>query len=129
MLAFVHGKLIEKALTRAVVDVNGVGYELFIPMSTYDKLPRVNEAVQLRTYLHLRQDLIQLYGFVAEEEKALFLMLITSVSGVGPKLALNILSSMPVMPESSFTHCSPITPSFSKQFHYRYGELLIEHLK
>ena len=96
MLAFVYGKLIEKALTRAVIDVNGVGYELFIPMSTYDKLPRVNETVQLMTYLHFRQDLIQLYGFMAAEEKTLFLMLITSVSGVGPKLALNILSSMPV---------------------------------
>ncbi len=96
MLAYIRGKLDQKSLTKVVVNVNDIGFELFIPMSTYDKLPELSKSVTLNTYLHLRQDLIQIYGFMTLEEKSLFLMLINSVSGIGPKLALNVLSSMPV---------------------------------
>ena len=96
MISFLNGNLAEKLLTRAVVEVNDIGFKLSIPMSTYDKLPSIGEKILLYAYLHVRQDIMQLYGFSTEEEKSLFLLLITYVSGVGPKLALNILSSMPV---------------------------------
>ncbi len=96
MIDFVDGNLAEKALTRAVIEVNQIGFSVLIPMSTYDRLPSVGERLCLNTYLHVRDDLLQLYGFATVEERALFQMLIASVSGVGPKLALNILSSMSV---------------------------------
>lgn len=96
MITYVHGTLVEKTLTRAVVDVHGMGYELFIPMSSFDKLPLEGETVHLRTVLHVREDLMQLYGFISREEKLLFELLVGSVSGIGPKLALNVLSCMPV---------------------------------
>ena len=96
MIDYLDGNLAEKALTRAVVDVNGIGFELLIPMSTYDKLPSVGERIVLKVYHHVRQDLMQLFGFFTRDEKTLFMLLVSSVSGVGPKLALNILSSLPV---------------------------------
>ena len=95
MIAQIRGKLVETSLTSIIVDVNGIGYQLFIPMSTYDKLPLINEEVALLTYLHVREDAMLLYGFSKPDEKQLFEMLI-SVSGVGAKVALNILSSMSV---------------------------------
>ena len=93
MITLLTGILIEKDLSRAVVDVNGVGYELFIPMSTYDHLPRLNETVTLKTIMHVREDHIHLYGFASDEERQLYL-LVCSVSGIGPKIALSVLSSM-----------------------------------
>lgn len=96
MIAYVKGVLAEKDLTRAVVEANGIGYELQIPMSTYDRLPRENEPVTLKTYLHVRDDGMLLFGFHADEERSLFTLLIGAVSGIGPKLALNILSCMSV---------------------------------
>ena len=95
MIAQLRGKLVQTSLTSIILDVNGVGYQLFIPMSTYDKLPLSGEEVTLLTYLHVREDAMLLYGFSKVEEKQLFEMLI-SVSGVGAKVALNILSSMSV---------------------------------
>ncbi|MEA2012988.1 MAG: Holliday junction branch migration protein RuvA [Verrucomicrobiota bacterium] len=95
MIASLCGRLIELDFTRIVIDVNGVGYEVFIPMSTYDKLPKENEEASLLIHTAVREDAITLYGFKTVEEKQLFLML-TSVSGIGPKLGLNILSAMPV---------------------------------
>lgn len=105
MIARISGKLIEVALTDIVVDVNGVGYHLFIPMSTYDKLPKAKENVSLFTILNVREDALELYGFATEDERELFEILI-SVSGIGTKTALNILSSMPI---SIF--CNAITNS------------------
>ncbi len=101
MIAHIHGNLADKALTRIVVEVQGIGFELLIPMSTHDRLPGIGEKVYLHTYLHVREDALQLYGFFTENERALYLLLITTVTGVGPRLALNILSSMPV---SGFCH-------------------------
>ncbi len=95
MITHLCGKLVEKELTRAVVDVNGVGYEVFIPMSTYDRLPRDGEPVTLKTVMHVREDLMQLYGFFTEQERKLF-ALVGTVSGIGPKLALSVLSCMSV---------------------------------
>ena len=82
MIAYLDGHLVEKTLTRLVIDVNGVGFELLIPMSTYDKLPPVGEKLTLKVYLHFRQEIMQLFGFYTDAEKALFHLLISSVSGI-----------------------------------------------
>jgi len=94
VIAFLHGKLAEATPTHVIVDVNGVGYTAFIPLSSYDKLPAKDSAVKLLTYHHVipREGTQQLFGFATAEERNMFLLLI-SVSGIGPKLALNILSS------------------------------------
>lgn len=95
MIAHVSGKLIFKSPESVVVDVGGVGYEVFIPLSTFYGLPEQFEAVALNIHTHLKEDAIQLYGFLTHEEKQVFKLLI-SVTGVGPKLARNILSGIPV---------------------------------
>jgi holliday junction DNA helicase RuvA len=94
MIAFLHGKLADATPTHVVVDCNGVGYSVFIPLSSYDKLPPKSADVKLLTYQHViaREGTQQLFGFVTPDEREMFLLLI-SVSGIGPKLALNILSS------------------------------------
>lgn len=95
MISHLHGRLAEKDLTRVVVDVQGIGFEVFIPMSTYDRLPHEGETTSLKTHMYIRDAIMQLYGFASEVERSLFIMLITSVSGIGPKIALNMLSAMP----------------------------------
>ncbi len=95
MIATITGQLIHKSPAYVIVDVHGVGYQIFAPLSSFYHLPEVKETVTLQTYTHLREDALQLYGFLTMEEKDLFLLLIT-ISGIGPKLALNILSGMPV---------------------------------
>ncbi|MDP7399613.1 MAG: Holliday junction branch migration protein RuvA [Lentisphaeria bacterium] len=95
MISYLQGALAEKNLTRVVIDVQGIGFEVFIPMSTYDRLPREGDKTMLRTYMHIRDDAMQLYGFASEVERALFVMLISSVSGIGPKIGLNMLSALP----------------------------------
>jgi Holliday junction DNA helicase RuvA len=96
MITFLHGKLIEALPTQVIVDVNGVGYEVLIPLSSYDKLPQPGQAVRLLTHLAIREDAHTLYGFVSAAERDLFRLLINTVSGIGPKIALNILSGMNV---------------------------------
>ena len=94
MIAYLHGKLAESTPTHVVVDCQGVGYSVFIPLSSYDKLPSKGNDVKLLTYHHvIAQDgTQQLFGFVTPEEREMFLLLI-SINGIGPKLAVNILSS------------------------------------
>lgn len=94
MIAFLAGQLVEALPTHVVVDVNGVGYEVFIPLSSFDKLPVPGNPVRLLTHLAVREDAHVLYGFATAGERDLFRLLINTVSGVGPKLALNILSGM-----------------------------------
>lgn len=96
MIARISGKLAECDLTQVVVDVNGVGYDITVPLSTVDKMPLLGAPVTLMIHTHVREDAIQLFGFASKEERQLFRLLIDSVSGVGPKLALNVLSSMSV---------------------------------
>ena len=91
MIAYVRGTLVEKEPTRAVIEAGGVGYELLVPLSTYEKLPRTGSEAKLLTYHCVREDDEILFGFWADDEKAMFAKL-TSVSGVGPKIALAILS-------------------------------------
>jgi Holliday junction DNA helicase RuvA len=96
MITFLRGHLAESFPNRAVVDVGGVGYGVHIPISTYDALPGVGQPVRLLTHLQVREDAHDLYGFGSEEERDLFRLLINQVSGIGPKLALAVLSGMPV---------------------------------
>ena len=95
MITQLRGRILETELTDVALDVNGVGYALAIPMSTYDKLPPVGTEICLFTHLYVREDGMFLYGFASQQERQLFRLLIT-VSGVGPRLALNILSCMTV---------------------------------
>jgi Holliday junction DNA helicase RuvA len=95
MISYVRGVLDHKEPSRVVVDVNGMGYEVFIPLSTYQELPAIGGQVKLHTYHHVREDALHLYGFLSSEEKEIF-ELVLSISGVGAKVALSILSSMSV---------------------------------
>jgi Holliday junction DNA helicase RuvA len=93
MIASLRGTLLSKSATELLVDVNGVGYSVNISLSTYEKIGEVNSAVTLLTYLHVREDALQLYGFATEEERHLFKLLI-AVSGIGPRMAQTILSGI-----------------------------------
>lgn len=93
MIALLNGQLIQKTVSQVIVDVGGVGYRLLIPLSTYYALPDEG-TVRLQVHTHVREDALLLFGFHTEAEKELFGLLL-SVSGVGPKVALNILSHLP----------------------------------
>ena len=94
MITFLRGKLVEALPTQATVDINGVGYEVLIPLSSFDKLPAPGGDVHLLTHLAVREDAHVLYGFMTAAERELFRLLINTVSGIGPKIALNVLSGM-----------------------------------
>lgn len=91
MISFVEGSVFEKSSTKVVIDVNGIGYELLISVATYEALPETSQRVRLLTYQHVREDSLLLFGFLDRKEKMMFTKLI-SVSGIGPKLGLGILS-------------------------------------
>jgi len=93
MIAHLSGTLLSKQATSVIVDVSGVGYEVSIPLSTFYDLEDLGSTVQLRIYTHVREDAIQLYGFKTARERELFLKVI-SVSGIGPKLGITLLSGM-----------------------------------
>ena len=95
MIYSVSGKLTVKKNAYAVINVGGLGFKVFISLNTYKKLPEIGEETSLLTHLHLREDDVSLYGFLEQKELDLFESLI-SVSGIGPKTALNILSAAPV---------------------------------
>ncbi|MBI5774004.1 MAG: Holliday junction branch migration protein RuvA [Verrucomicrobia bacterium] len=96
MITFLHGILVESLPTQVTVNVNGVGYEVLIPLSSFDKLPAPGKEVKLLTHLAIREDAHVLYGFMSAAERDLFRLLIHTVSGIGPKIALNILSGINV---------------------------------
>src|SRR5215831_20718876 len=93
MIAYLTGTLLSKQATSVIVDVGGVGYEVAIPLSTFYELDETGSRVQLRIYTHVREDALQLYGFKTSRERELFMQLI-SVSGIGPKLGITLLSGM-----------------------------------
>ena len=95
MITFLKGTLEDALPTKVVIEVNGIGYELLIPLSSFEKLPGLGKAVVLKTQLVVREDSQTLYGFATEDERDMFKM-IQSVSGIGPRLALNVLSGMAV---------------------------------
>ena len=94
MITFLDGKLINALPTQAIVDVGGVGYEVFIPLSSYDKLPPPGQPIRILTHLAVREDAHVLYGFMTAAERDLFRLLVNNVSGIGPKLALAVLSGI-----------------------------------
>ncbi|MDB6108527.1 MAG: ruva: holliday junction dna helicase ruva [Pedosphaera sp.] len=96
MINFLHGKLVDALPTQVTVDVHGVGYEVLIPLSSFDKLPLPGNDVKLLTHLAIREDAHVLYGFITGAEREMFRLLINTVSGIGPKIALNVLSGMSI---------------------------------
>ncbi len=95
MITFIEGVLVEKTPTRVVLNIGGVGYELFVPLSSFDRLGPEQQNCRLLVYDYIREDQHSLFGFVSEAERKLFVLLM-SVSGIGPKLALSALSSLTV---------------------------------
>jgi len=93
MIAYLRGRILTKRPNQAVVDVNGVGYEVTISIPTFSELPNAGGEVSLHIHTHVREDALALYGFLRAQEKELFERLI-SVSGIGPKLAITVLSGM-----------------------------------
>ena len=93
MISYLKGQIVQKTPTEVIVDVNGVGYSVTIPLSTFEKLEPLNGQTTILTYMHVREDLMQLYGFATEGERELFKALI-AVSGIGPKMAQGILSGL-----------------------------------
>ena len=96
MITFLQGVLSESLPTQVVVDVGGVGYQVIIPLSSYDRLPVVGAPVKILTHLQVREDAHILYGFTSVPERDLFRLLVNNVSGIGPKMALAVLSGMSV---------------------------------
>jgi len=109
MIGQIKGILINKTPPRALVDCNGVGYEIEVPMSTFFQLPNLGEQVTLLTYFVVREDAQLLYGFITQKEKEMFKQLI-KINGVGPKLALSILSGASVdeLVEAALSHNSNV---------------------
>jgi Holliday junction DNA helicase RuvA len=93
MIARLSGMLVEKSITQCVIDVHGAGYRVVVPLTTFYELPEIGQPVVIHVHTHVREDAIHLYGFHAREEQAVFQLLI-SVGGIGPKLAINILSGI-----------------------------------
>jgi holliday junction DNA helicase RuvA len=93
MIAFLRGRVHSKQPNRVTVDVQGVGYDVHVPLSTFYDLGDEGDEVSLRTYLHVREDVMQLYGFLTELERQVFERLI-GISGIGPKLAIAVLSGI-----------------------------------
>jgi holliday junction DNA helicase RuvA len=96
MITFLEGTLVEALPTHVVIGVHGVGYHVFIPLSSYDKLPQPGAALKILTHLQVREDAHVLYGFMSAAERDLFRLLVNHVSGIGPKTALDVLSGMSV---------------------------------
>ena len=93
MIAHLTGQLFRKSPQSVIIEAGGIGYEVFVPLSTFYALPEQNERVSLHIYTHVREDTLSLFGFSSHLERDLFMLLI-SVSGIGPKLAVNILSGI-----------------------------------
>jgi len=93
MIAYLKGNLIKKTTSQVILDIGGVGYRASIPLSTYLKLGDIDDTAELHIYTHVTDSSLALFGFYSEKEKDLFLKLI-SISGIGPKIALNILSGI-----------------------------------
>lgn len=97
MISFLRGTVAEALPQSIVLDVVGVGYEVIVPLSTYDALnPQPGQQVKLKTHLHIRENMMQLYGFATDEERDIFRLLVDRVSGIGPTTAIALLSGMRV---------------------------------
>src|ERR1700761_1541742 len=94
MISFLRGTVVELLPMRLVIEIAGVGYEVLIPLSTYDKLPQPGQTAKVLTHLQVREDAHVLFGFATAEERDLFHLLVNNVSGIGPKLALAVLNGI-----------------------------------
>jgi Holliday junction DNA helicase RuvA len=94
MIARIRGILSYKSVSHVIVDVQGIGYRIFVPLTTFYELPEAGQPISLNIYTHVKEDALHLFGFHTPEDQGIFQMLI-SVSGIGPRLALNILSGIP----------------------------------
>lgn len=95
MITYLQGKLVEAHPSSVVVDIQGLGYEALIPISCYERLPAIGTEIRLLTHLVIREDAHSLYGFLTDAERDLFRLLIQTVSGIGPRMALGVLGAMP----------------------------------
>ncbi|NKB25392.1 MAG: Holliday junction branch migration protein RuvA [Kiritimatiellae bacterium] len=95
MITFLEGILVDKKPTQIIINVNGVGYQVLIPLSSYDQLPAPNGSLRILTYHHVREDAQMLFGFSSEDQRSMFQIML-NISGIGPKLALGILSGISV---------------------------------
>ena len=93
MIALISGKIVYKGIAHVIVDVQGVGYRVFIPLTTFYELPEPGHSITLHVHTNVKQDAINLFGFYTDQERDLFQLMI-SVSGIGPKIAMNILSGI-----------------------------------
>ena len=93
MIALISGKIVYKGISHVIVDVQGVGYRVFIPLTTFYELPEAGQTITLHVHTNVKQDAINLFGFYTNQERDLFQLMI-SVSGIGPKIAMNILSGI-----------------------------------
>jgi Holliday junction DNA helicase RuvA len=93
MISLLRGRIAEKSLGKIVIDIHGVGYGVTVPLSTYYRLPELGGEAELKIHTYIKDDAIELFGFLTEDERRIFTMLL-GVSGVGPKMAINILSSV-----------------------------------
>jgi holliday junction DNA helicase RuvA len=95
MIALISGKIVYKGISHVVVDAQGVGYRVFIPLTTFYELPETGQTITLHVHTHVKQDGINLFGFYTIQEKDIFELMLT-VSGIGPKMSINILSGISV---------------------------------
>lgn len=93
MIALINGKIVYKGISHVIVDVQGVGYRVFIPLTTFYELPEAGQTITLHVHTNVKQDAINLFGFYTVQERDLFQLMI-SVSGIGPKMSMNILSGI-----------------------------------
>jgi Holliday junction DNA helicase RuvA len=93
MIALISGKIVHKGISHVIVDVHGVGYRIFIPLTTFYELPEAGQTITLHVHTNVKQDAINLFGFYTVQERDLFQLMI-SVSGIGPKMSMNILSGI-----------------------------------
>ena len=93
MIALISGKIVYKGISHVIVDVQGVGYRVFIPLTTFYELPEAGQTITLHVHTNVKQDAINLFGFYTNQERDLFQLMI-SVSGIGPKMSMNILSGI-----------------------------------
>ena len=112
MIAFIEGDLVECQLNLAIIQVGGIGYEVHIPLTTSEKLPALGKEIKLYTQAVYREDAQTLYGFSDRESRDFFRMIVDKVSGIGPKIALNLLGSLPCLPskhplQAGTWACSP----------------------
>ena len=130
MITTIKGVLTESTPLRAVVEVNGLGYEVHVPITTAEKLPQVGSPVRLFTFVAYREDAQTMYGFAEASERDFFKLMIDTVSGVGPKMALSIMSklSVPVL-ESAIRMGDLATLSSAQGIGKKLAERLVVELK